>query len=674
MLEQGNVLNENKVISDSFEGSKEMSAYTTVLSITMIVVSATLLLGNLIHRLAFQVEYGKAAYDNHAEVNLFSFSFNLEIVDKATWLICLLIGCVVLVFGSTQKLHSWFLRLSSSKLFFGGLFVMSISVLIVSPLHDSMVGVLWFGFGDNVFLATLIAVPIIYYLNQTDLESNWLVVARYFLFAFVLFNYLPSMLQPLWAIKEPWHSAYVINEVLASRSGQMPTSNFAAQYTNLTGFVFELITRFIPSKSQLFNLHAVSIYLTLLALLTFYMLFVITRKMTSNSVASVIPLTVIGFTLVTPNGVGSGLITQLFSAVPIRILPVYIVGLLLMRDHFLRRHVFLLGVVSSLAAINNLDFGIPVFIATILVMFIHPRILIYRRQNLVMFGSGFGFALFAYLFLLIAFSGSFRLDYWLLFSGSFGKGFGSIPMPIGGTHVFILGLFCASIAIGVMKTKHSLDDVNEVQRRSAVVSLFFGLIGLGAFPYFVNRSVISGQLQIFLFLAGPLLCATFSLVRIDLKRLRRPSYLLASMLVLFPQALLVGSFMQRPNGGLEWKRVLNVGSNPYSERSSLITSAVSLGEMTLGRDIKFGLISQGNIYLYDLHLTNISLIDDPADAWQIGGGLRRQVCSLLDQSVERESDFILAENFFDTNGPEQLCEGYIEVLGLGNGLSIIKQI
>jgi hypothetical protein len=225
-----------------------------------------------------------------------------------------------------------------------------------------------------------------------------------------------------------------------------------------------------------------------------------------------------------------------------------------------------------------------------------------------------------------------------------------------------------------MKTKHGLDYANGVERRSAVASLYFGLIGLGAFPYFVNRSVISGQLQIFLFLAGPLLCATFSIVHINLKLLRRPSYLLASTLVLFPQALLIGSFMQRPDGGLEWKRVLNVGSNPYSERSNLISSAVSLGETTLGRDIEFGLISQGNMYLVGLNLKNVSLIDEVTDAWTIGGRLKDEFCLLLDQSTNSEGALILAEHFFDANSQGQICKGYAEVLALGNGLSVIEQV
>ena len=667
-------LTRHKRRSDTFEGSKEMSAYVSVMSISLVGVSATLALGNLLHRLAFRVENKKAIYDKYAQVNLFSFDFKLETVDKVAWLICLMIGLVVLLIGSTQKCHFWFSHLSSSKLLFFGVLVMSISVLTVSPLFDNLVDVLWFGFGDEVFMASLIAMPVAYYLNLKDLNSNWVTLARFFLFAFFIYNYLPSLLQPLWAIKEPVHSAYVINEVLGPHNGQIPTVNFAAQYTNLSGFLFEIITRVIPNKSQLFMLHAASVYLTLLTLLTFYCLFVITRKITSGSVSSVIPISVLAFTLVTPNGVGSGLITLLFSAVSIRILPVYLVCLLLIRDHFLRRHLFLLGMVASFAAINNLDFGIPVFVATILVMFIHPAILIYRRLNVFMFCLGMSFSVIAYLGLLSAFSGSFKLDLWFLFASTFGSGFGSIPMPIGGTHIFILGLFCASIAIGTMKTKYLFDHMNHSERRSAVVSLFFGLVGLGAFPYFVNRSAISGQLQIFLFLAGPLLCATFSIVRIDFRLFRMPAYLLASAIVLFPQSLIIGSYLQRPDGRVEWKRVLNFESNPYSERTNLISSVVSLAETTLGRDIKFGLISQGNMYLVGLNIKNVSLIDNPSDAWPIGGGLRDQICASLDQSIKGERELILAENFFDTNSSDHLCDGYSEVLDLGSGLSIIEQV
>ena len=147
---------------DSFEGSKEMFAYASVLSISMIVVSVTLALGNLAHRLAFRVGNDNAVYDKYADVNLFSFNFELEIVDKATWLICLLIGCVVLFFGLTQKWHVWFSCLASKNLYLVGIFVMSISVLIVSPVYDDLIGVLWFGFGDRVFLVAVIVLQSMY--------------------------------------------------------------------------------------------------------------------------------------------------------------------------------------------------------------------------------------------------------------------------------------------------------------------------------------------------------------------------------------------------------------------------------------------------------------------------------------------------------------------------------
>jgi hypothetical protein len=662
----------NERSSDSVEESKDLFTYSTVLSISMIAVSAMLLLGNLAHLLAFRADSDATVYNKYAQVNLLFFNFNLETVDKATWMISLMIGSGVLVIGSTQKWHLWLSRWSSNRLFLAGVFIMSASVLIESPLNDDLVGILWFGFGDRVFLASVIAMPIIYYLNLKDSESNWLVVAQYFLASFFVFNYLPSLLQPLWAIKDPWHSAYVFNEVLAPHNDQIPTSNFAAQYTNLSGFVFESIFRFIPNKSQLFMWHAASVYMTLLVLLTFYLLFVIARKITSRRISSLIALIVPAFTLVTPNGAGSGLITQLFSAVPIRVLPLYFVCLLLIRDHFLRRHVFLLGVVASFAAINNLDFGIPIFLATALVMFIHPIILIYRRVNMYMFCLGVGVTLISYVCLLRVFSGSFKADYWLLFAGSFGKGFGSVPMPLGGSHVLFLGLFCASIAIGAMKTKYLLDYITYVERRSAVVSLFFGLVGLGAFPYFVNRSVVSGQLQIFLFLAGPILCATFSIVRVNFKLLRRPLYLLASALILFPQALLIGSFMQRPDGTTEWKRVLNFGSNPYSERSKVISSAVAFAEETLNRDISLAFVSQGNLHLLGLNLKNVSLISEISDVHYIGGALKKDFCLFLDQSINDADALIFAELFFDENG-SHICNGYIEVLALGDGFSIIKQ-
>jgi hypothetical protein len=188
MIRLNRFIKQNEIDNDSFEGSKELFVYASVLSTSMIVVSAILAIGNLVHRLAFRAGNDFAVYDKYADVNLFSFGFELEIVDKATWLVSLFVAAVVLFFGSTQNGVYGFRVLASKNLYLAGILVMSASVLIVSPLYDNLVGVLWFGFGDQVFLVALIAMPIAYYLNLKDLESDWQVVVRNFLFALFLYN------------------------------------------------------------------------------------------------------------------------------------------------------------------------------------------------------------------------------------------------------------------------------------------------------------------------------------------------------------------------------------------------------------------------------------------------------------------------------------------------------
>jgi len=660
--------------NDDIDIPNEMSTYVTIFSISMIVALATLTIGNFLHKILFRLQNPFAVYNKYSQVNLLSYGYKLETVDKLTWLSCLTVSFIALLKSLKFRNSKCHLRFTNELIWIAGLFVMALSVLVVSPLNASLDGVLWFGFGDKVFLATCFAMPIAYSLNLKNQNTNWITIFKYFLFVFVLYDYLPTLLQPLWAIKDPANSSYILNEVIAPFKGQIPTFNFAAQYTNLFGFVFQFIAKIFLIDSQLGILQAASIYLTVLVFLTFCVLFLIGKKITSGNIASIFPIGMIMLILVTPSGVPSGIITNLFSAAPIRVLPVYLVGILLLRDRFSRGHLILLGLLTTLALINNLEFGIPIFIATLIVMLFHPEILIYRWSNFSMFFFGSVAAFFSYFCMLKIQTGVFISDYWLLFASSFGKGFGSEPMPLGGIHIFTLGVFSASIALGALKIKRFDTNMPNHERRAAIVSLFFGLVGLGAFPYFVNRSVISGQLQIFLFIVAPLLCSTFSIVQLDFKANRRSGYLLASALLLFPQALIVGSYLQRPDGGVEWTRVVSFASNPYSEKINLITALISSVESTLGQKIEYGLISQGNMFLFDSHLKNVSLIDQPSDARYIGAKLRVEFCSFLDSEIKSKDSNILAEGFFAENGLDPICEGYVQILDLGKGLTIIKQL
>lgn len=114
--------------------------------------------------------------------------------------------------------------------------------------------VLWFGWGDKFALLTLFIALLLTYLVSSHLhrirDSDRSDLARLMnvgSYVVLLCYYLPSAIQPFKGIIDPYHSRYVLNDLLIMASGKMPYSEIVPAYVGVLGWPLQLFS-FLPNE------------------------------------------------------------------------------------------------------------------------------------------------------------------------------------------------------------------------------------------------------------------------------------------------------------------------------------------------------------------------------------------------------------------------------------------
>lgn len=654
------------------EDDPALILHANSIALTVCITTLFLVGGNSLHFVLAKSQNSESAYSKYSHVRIISHSWNLEFLDKAIWILTLSIGFWTL---QASRRTTRAIKKTSAlipKLYAPSTLIMCVSIIAVTPLNKSLLDILWFGFGAKVFLASIMSIPIAYLLYESKFSDRSKVITLVLLTPVFFYTYVPVLLQPIWAIKDHVNSGYVLNEVLAQSNGQFPAANFAAQYTSFYGSILDFTMDVFKVSDPHLRLRSAAIFLSFLSCTTFVLMVIIGFKIVPQRMRFLAAFLILPIALVTVNNGNSGVITVLFSAVPVRTFSVFLVALILIRLSFSIKWIVFLGVVASLSAVNNIDFGFAALIALVIVLQCHPQFGELRLRNNVylILGILLGFASFV-CYSIVSY-GDFHFNYFVLFARSFSSGFGSEPMPVYGPHVLLMSVFIGSIAIGSAKLRGEYSQLLVNERRAAVMSLYFGLTAIGAFPYFVNRSVISGQLQIFLLLAAPPLISWFSLVKV---KFGLPLSLKSASLVglsLIPQSLLIGTLAQAPDGRSEWRRVSNISNDPYALGLQRIKDARDIAKNVLGEEIGLGAVAFGNIYLSQIGIDNISLISNPSDARVISGEVRQQFCDYLQYMANENNQKVLVEDFVDLNGSDPLCKNFHVVVDLGDRFTVVK--
>lgn len=587
---------------------------------------------------------------------------DVEFMDRLIWLAVLVLAGIYFLKALLPSGKTNFSPKREGAPEIIGISTLLLGVLWVEPLSNY--GGMWFGFGNTVALATVIAVPVAIWIG-TRASKHSIEAIGWTSSVWVLLAYTPLAIQPLWGIADPHHSRYVYNEIVGPLSGSLALVDYVPQYTTLMGLPLAGLSSLGLADTSLEVGLATSMYLSLLAILTLLLLVYVGRLMLPPRFKSLAPLALVPIALVKsqPPLTDTGSITTMLSAVPVRTLPLMLIAILLARASTNRtiRSKLLLGLGLGFAVVNNFEFGLVCSIASILVVAIQERQI--RKSALGVLATVLSALLAPALYGAFVASTGKIVDwsYLTLFTKNFWAGFDNLPMPWVSPHYFILSIFVAGLAVGARFTiKFSWDTgVPRYRYLAAVLTTFFSLAGLGSFGYFIGRSVVSTQLQIFLCFCAPVSLGLTVLL------LTSKKYILARLnlrkvFVFLPIAISLATVMQAPDVGYEWRRVLpttfeKLSRDPYLDGVTRAEKAIAVIEedFRLAKSDLVLSVENGNYISAVLDVVSISVLDDPSEAAILSPELSSAFC----RRITSQPKAILAEGFLDEQG-KPLCLGF----------------
>jgi hypothetical protein len=280
---------------------------------------------------------------------------NTEIRDNRVFFgLLLVVSTVILLTLTRRKFHSVGPRLADA------LSVVAVGVLFSSTAavryFEELKGVLWFGFGANVALLTVVLAVLVHRTFTSEDNSSVRIpigITYVFWIIFATF-YLPSFLQFTYGLIDLPHSRYVFNEMAAPAAGMLPLSDFTSQYSSLMGYPLLLVAAFQKSIVNTLLPYWISfLTLTVIGSLA-YLLKRFFRELPLG-ICIVFP-TCLLLVKQSPNETIGGSLGFLMSALPVRSFFPVICGLFLViaiQKSFRMVQSILLGLLSGLAVLNN---------------------------------------------------------------------------------------------------------------------------------------------------------------------------------------------------------------------------------------------------------------------------------------------------------------------------------
>lgn len=389
------------------------------------------------------------------------------------------------------------------------------------PTMDSnFLSTIWLGFGWPVLIATIATLPFIFWIVSESYKQPFSKLILRVISSVVLLATIPAVLQGGASIIDPYHSEYVINELLAVSAGNIPYVDFIPQYGQLYSWMISPLAS-IASADTL-----VTVGLYLMSLATFVALAIGVWLLSQTFASKSISLAIIAIVPITsiaqfPGRESyAGTIYDLLSAIPVRIFPGMLIALITLNlalgSNFRKRLLISVGLINGLSLWVNQDFAIAAAIVStfLLVTFVLTK----TQASMLLIGILGGTIIYP---LTMAFFGHLvRFDSIGFFVLQYTSGFMAEPISTPGPALIVFPLIIAlttASLLPLLKHRKSKELLDSSQYRSLMTSQFFSLWSLIGFVYYLNRSYASGQMQI-LFL--PLAIALFSFANYALSELR----------------------------------------------------------------------------------------------------------------------------------------------------------
>jgi hypothetical protein len=376
---------------------------------------------------------------------------------------------------------------------------------LASNRDGLVVDSLWNGFGYEVLFTMLLLwlVGIIYINYKKGFKS--LTFLKFPFFILLIGIYALSLWQSKNSIIDFDHSEYILNESLALSSGNYPYSNFIPQYSILYNLITAPIANFVTATRQI---ELILLSMFIITILTIFLSIKIVNTSLKSNNHLVSFMLVVPLTLLTP-GLGRewilGSISSSLSAIPNRMFPAillftlyFYVVLNMNNNKFLKIKMILVGILAGNILWQSQDFGLAAIISLFLtILFTNIYSLKIKVLQLKNFVLGLTFGLSFYPIFLIASGKPLHLDYVAFFTRQFGSGFGSEPISSTGPVLLIFPIIFIVMYFHFKINMFYKDKRLDLLKNSFIGS-YFSFFILLTFPYFINRSITSGQLQIFL--------------------------------------------------------------------------------------------------------------------------------------------------------------------------------
>lgn len=524
--------------------------------------------------------------------------------------------------------------------------LISLSTGVIVKEHQEMSKEHVMGFGLSVFLIA-IAVALVIPIVVRQVDSKWIqmtLTAIAICFAVIA---ILSFWQTKNSLIESQHSEYVVNELLAPRSGYTQFSNFIPQYTFIFGYFFKLIPLSVSYSS---TIQIVVLTLTVTAFFSLFSAIFIGSKLLKGVKAGwqIAAIIIIPLTSVTAGWSRISFIgppTTLLSGPAIRVFSGMILGLLLIfyltTNETKRRRFYWplsFGILAGISSSINLDFGIAAAIALFITLVISIKGFTQIAKVIINFGLGYA-GLWVIILAALGASGNAPMgSRFAWFIRQFGGGFGSVPITYPGPVMFALPtIFTLMFFSGLLTLKNVYKGADSRDLLISVVTFYFATWTFFATPYYLNRSYHSGQMSTLYLSLSVAIVGLFAMMANQLKfTLKNKNFIIPALIV----GISVGAIWISPNPSIELKRIQGGnpdGNLPRAGIQHIIDSAEVLksGLKSRGTYGYFG--EEGNIVQTATGIESANIFNNPLDIFQSDASIKLG-CQTL---IERKFDYII---------------------------------
>jgi hypothetical protein len=519
--------------------------------------------------------------------------------------------------------------------------------------HLKYLNEIWLGFRLRVAIASILLLPVIGFLLRRDLVASRLgrLLAGAVLVSVACVGAL-SFVQTRDSLGQKLEASYFFNELYSVSAGHHPYTDFIPQYQTLYSYLFYPLIQLLGADRAL---NPMLYVLSALGIGTIALGVTAGLRATRGLSWVAAPLLILPLVFLT-QGPGrtqwAGSIAVLHSAFPVRMLLPTLIGVIITfmplpgsERWQLRKHGLALGALSGLSCYHQLDFGLAAaFALGAVVLVAAPLRAALRVGAWLLLGAAGGFLTVPVLQGLSGVPVQLNKLGWFL--RQFGSGFGAEPMQIPGPVLVVLPLLVGATitCVATLKALRAnpdeaapVDDsapaISETRSsrfqlcHAALVGSYFGVFAIAAFPYYLNRSFASGQLQITLMPLGIVLAATARVVIgcTDWTEEFRSARSLVFRLAL---AIPVASLLLMPSPAHELARLSNESVNTAWPHGKT-TSIVALGEAwkKLGSSDAVGYWGSDGNYIESMTgLRNLTRFNSPTDGDMSAAALN-ELCS-----------------------------------------------